>query len=146
MTNSRTIVGVTLGFLIGACGVEPDLGELPEAEDGLVISYADERRITGTYGEAGRGIDFEIDHASDFTLVEVGVRSQRLLESAFHESSAITTVLDRLTFVRTVAGIETIGDRAALDDMFAVPEAALLEPLQIALRRHGIVEEIVTLP
>ena len=144
MSNRK--MGVALCLVIGACGVEPDLGQQPEAEDGLVIAYADTHRIAGTYGENGRGIDFQIERAGHLMIVDVGVRSEMLLESVFHGDSASTTILDRLTFVRTDSGVEAIGDNSALDEWRAVPESTLLDPLRVALRRHGIVDEIVTLP
>ena len=143
---SAALPPTLLVLVMSACGVEPDLGQVPDVEDGLVIASADQHRITGTYGENGRGLEFALESYADIRFVTVGARGETWLDSAFFDRSATTTVLDRVTFVRTDAGMEMVGDAAALEDLQVRTESALLTPLQDALRAHGIVDEIVALP
>lgn len=143
---STFLSSILISYLAAGCGVEPDLGASPEVEDGLVIASADEHRITGTYGENGRGLEFVLELDGDYRFAAVGARGETWISSVFFPASATTTVLERLTFVRTHSGLESIGDVTAYDDLVRRDESALLSPLQTALRTHGIVDEIVALP
>jgi hypothetical protein len=149
MTASMRTYSIVLPSLLVlqlGCGVEPDLGGRPEVEDGLVIASADEHRITGTYGEHGHGLEFTLVFDATARFAIVGACGETWLSSVFVEQSAATTIFERLTFVRTDMGLQTLGDQTALAELAEQPEAELVVPLQAALRAHGIVDEIVTLP
>lgn len=113
----------------------------------LVIEHRSQ--VTGQFAERGTSIDFAFDLDHEIRRAVIRRRNgDRLVESTLADGIETTTYLGRLTVFGRPRdhAPRVLGDKGAMAELAAEPEAALFQPLREALEAHGISRDVYAAP
>ena len=136
----KTLTLSSLTLLLVACANQPDVESRPGSP--LTIDILEDDHLAGTFEHSGALLAFDLARTAEGGVTTFrDSRGHALMTTTVQGGEQVTSILDGRLVVRgTVGDPDPVfeGDRAALDELAATPEAALVPELRDALVAQDI--------